>query len=205
MQESNNRFEILAKSWDSKPQRVKGAMSFASKVKELLPEDISAFHTLDYGCGTGLVSFCFSHDVKSIDGLDNSTSMVEVYNQKAKKIGLSNINGFVHNINEQDLQNQKYDLIVTNMTMHHIKNTQDFISKLSKALKPNGYLAIADLKTEDGNFHSDNTGVEHFGFDFNDIEQYYKNNNLKNINCNLFEKIDKPNNTYEVYYIIGQK
>ena len=200
-----NRFEILATSWDSKPQRVKGAMSFASKVKEFLPSDISSFDILDYGCGTGLVSFCFSDDVKSIEGLDNSKSMIEVYNEKSSKIGLSNINGFVHNINEENLQKEKYDLIVTNMTMHHIKNTSDFISKLTKSLKPNGYLAIADLKTEDGKFHSDNTGVEHFGFDFLKIEQYYKNNNLKNIKCDLFETINKPNNIYKVYYIIGQK
>jgi len=201
----NNRFEILAKSWDSKPQRVKGAMSFASKVKEFLPSDISSFDVLDYGCGTGLVSFCFSDDVKSIEGLDNSTSMIEVYNEKSNKIGMKNIKGFVHNINEQDLQKEKYDLIVTNMTMHHIKNTQDFISKLTYSLKPNGYLAIADLKTEDGKFHSDNTGVEHFGFEFDKITEYFKNNNLKNIKCDLFESINKPNNTYEVYYIIGEK
>ena len=200
-----DRFEILATSWDSKPQRVKGAMSFASKVKEFLPLDISSFDILDYGCGTGLVSFCFSNDVKSIEGLDNSKSMIEVYNEKSSKIGMKNINGFVHNINEENLQKEKYDLIVTNMTMHHIKNTQDFISKLTKSLKPNGYLAIADLETEDGKFHSDNTGVEHFGFNFSKIEQYYKNNNLKNIKCDLFETINKPNNTYKVYYIIGQK
>jgi len=200
-----DRFEILASSWDSKPQRVKGAMSFANKVKEFLPSDISNFDVLDYGCGTGLVSFCFSHDVKSIDGLDNSKSMIEVYNKKSSKIGMSNINGFVHNINEENLPKEKYDLIVTNMTMHHIKNTKDFISKLVYSLKPNGFLAIADLRTEDGNFHSDNTGVEHFGFEFDKIEEYYKNNNLKNIKCGLFETINKPNNTYEVYYIIGQK
>jgi len=201
----NNRFEKLATTWDSKPQRVKGAMSFANKVKEFLPKDISNFKILDYGCGTGLVSFCFSNDVKSIDGLDNSKSMIEVYNEKSNKIGMKNIQGFVHNINEQDLEKDKYDLIVTNMTMHHIKDPKDFITKLSASLKPNGYLAIADLKTEDGKFHSDNTGVEHFGFDFNKIEQYFKDNNLKNIKCDLFETINKPHNTYEVYYIIGQK
>ena len=200
-----DRFEILASSWDSKPQRVKGAMSFASKVKEFLPSDISSFNVLDYGCGTGLVSFCFSDDVKSIDGLDNSTSMIEVYNEKSNKIGMKNIKGFVHNINEQDLQKEKYDLIVTNMTMHHIKNTQDFISKLTYSLKPNGYLAIADLKIEDGKFHSDNTGVEHFGFEFDKVTEYFKNNNLQDIKYDLFESINKPNNTYEVYYIIGQK
>jgi len=200
-----DRFEKLAKSWDSKPARVKGALTFVDKIKEFLPKDLSSYDLLDYGCGTGLVSFGFASDVKSIEGLDNSKAMVDVYNEKASKIGMNNITAKLHNINNENLQKEKYDLIVTNMTMHHIKDTQDFIKKLSTSLKPNGYLCIADLKSEDGTFHSDNTGVEHFGFDTQLIYNYFVNSNLNNINLGLLESINKPSNTYEVFYIIAQK
>jgi len=201
----NNRFETLAKAWDSNPNRVQGAMTFVDKVKELLPKDLSAFDVLDYGCGTGLVSFGFANDVKSILGLDNAKAMVEVYNQKANTIGMKNIKGEIHNINDEDLKENKFDLIVTNMTMHHIKNTSEFIKKLTFALKDNGYLCIADLKTEDGTFHSDNTGVEHFGFNTDEIKTHFTNAGLKNIKLNLLEAIYKPQNDYEVFYIIAQK
>lgn len=200
-----NRFEILASSWDSKPARVQGALTFVDKIKEFLPKDISSYDVLDYGCGTGLVSFGFSSDVKSIIGLDNSNAMVEQYNKKAKKIGMKNISASIHNINNEDLKQNQFDLIVTNMTMHHIKNTQEFISKLSFSLKKGGYLCIADLKTEDGNFHSDNEGVEYFGFDTQLIYDYFVNSNLSDIKLDLLESINKPQNTYEVFYIIGKK
>jgi hypothetical protein len=32
-------------------------------------------------------------------------------------------------------------------------------------LKPGGRIALADLSIETGDFHPDNTGVQHFGFD----------------------------------------
>lgn len=201
----NNRFNNLAKMWDSKPARVQGAMKFVDKIKEFLPNDLSSFNVLDYGCGTGLVSFGFSYDANFILGLDNSVGMVEVYNKKSKQIALNNIKAEVHDINTQDLDENKFDLIVTNMTMHHIKNTKEFIEKLSFSLKKDGYLCIADLKTEDGSFHSDNTGVEHFGFDTNKIKSYFQSCNLKNIKLDLLESIHKANNTYEVFYIIAQK
>jgi len=201
----NNRFETLAKDWDCNPNRVQGAMTFVDKVKELLPNGLSKFDVLDYGCGTGLVSFGFSKDVNSILGLDNAKAMVEVYNQKANDIGMKNIKGEIHNINNEDLQKNKFDLIVTNMTMHHIKNTSEFIKKLTLSLKENGYLCIADLKTEDGTFHSDNTGVEHFGFNTDEIQTHFENAALKNIKIDLLEAIYKPQNDYEVFYIIAQK
>ena len=200
-----NRFDNLAKIWDSKPARVKGAMTFVDNIKKHLPYDISSFDVLDYGCGTGLVSFGFANEVTSIQGLDNSSSMVEVYNDKSSKIGLNNIKANIHDINTQDLQASSYDLIVTNMTMHHINNTKEFITKLSNSLKQNGYLCIADLKTEDGTFHSDNTGVMHFGFELQNIQNYFEQNNLKNIKIDLLETINKGDKSYEVFCIVAQK
>ena len=200
-----SKFNDLAKIWDSNPARVKGAMTFVDKLKKFLPKDLSSYDVLDYGCGTGLVSFGFANDVKSILGLDNSSGMVDVYNQKAKQIGMNNIKSEIHDINTQDLQENKFDLIVTNMTMHHIKDTKGFIQKLSNSLRPNGYLCIADLKTEDGTFHGDNTGVEYFGFDINEIKSYFEEVKLKDINLDLLESINKPHKTYDVFYVMAKK
>ncbi|VAY87451.1 S-adenosylmethionine-dependent methyltransferase [hydrothermal vent metagenome] len=200
-----SKFDKLAQAWDSHPTRVKGAMAFVSKIKEYLAKDLQSKILLDYGCGTGLVSFGFAQDVKSILGLDNSSNMVDIYNDKSTKIGLSNITAKLHDINTQALDINQFDIVATNMTMHHIKDTNNFISTLYNSLKEDGFLCIADLKIEDGTFHSDNTEVEHFGFDINKIKRYFKNANLKNIKVGLLEKIVKPNNSYEVFYAIGQK
>lgn len=202
---SQERFDTLAKAWDSKPERVAGAMTFVDKILESLPTDIKNFDILDYGCGSGLVSFGFANKVNSIKGLDNSTGMVEVYNDKANKIGLDNISGKFHDINKEVLDENSFDLVVTNMTMHHIKDTQMFISKLASSLKSSGKLFIADLVSEDGKFHSDNEGVEHFGFSMEEIKQLFVKCGLEDVSIEVLHTINKPHNDYDVFIVQGQK
>jgi len=199
------RFDDLAKAWDSKPERVAGAMVFVDKVKEHLKCDIKNFKVLDYGCGSGLVSFGFAGDVSFVEGLDYSFGMIEVYNEKAKQIGMDNIFGNIHDINKEDLSVNQYDIVVTNMTMHHINNIEDFIFKLAHSLKVGGKLFIADLYKEDGTFHSDNTDVVHFGFSEEEIYQAFLNVGLFNITIEKLHSIDKPDTSYDVFIAIGEK
>lgn len=202
---NKERFNALAKEWDSKPQRVEGAMVFVDKIIETINKDIKSFDLLDYGCGSGLVSFGFADKVNSIVGLDNSESMVGVYNDKAKRVNFSNIQSKLHDINKEHLPLEKFDLVATNMTMHHIKDIKMFVEKLTSSLKKDGHLFIADLKIEDGKFHSDNTGVEHFGFDTEHLISIFEDVGLSNITCEVLNKIDKPHNSYEVFIIKGVK
>lgn len=202
---NKERFNALAKQWDSKPARVEGAMTFVDKICQLLDKDIKNFDILDYGSGSGLVSFGFANKVNSILGLDNSESMVEVYNEKAKSINFDNIQSRLHDINKEELPKNSFDLIATNMTMHHIKDIRMFIEKLHFSLKEGGDIFIADLIKEDGRFHSDNTGVEHFGFDTEHLISIFNEVGLKNISCEILNKIEKPHNIYEVFILKGSK
>jgi 2-polyprenyl-3-methyl-5-hydroxy-6-metoxy-1,4-benzoquinol methylase len=72
-----------------------------------------------------------------------------------------------------DLENEelseKFDVIYTLMTLHHIKDIEKVIKKFSSMLKKNGILFIGDLEKEEGDFHKqENNHDVHFGFD----EQY---------------------------------
>jgi len=198
-----NRFDKLAKEWDSKPIRVQNAMGFVDKIKKYLNDDINDYEIIDYGCGSGLVSFVFASNVKKIDGYDNSKGMIEVYNKKAKKLGFKSINGILHDIEKKDLKYEQYDIAVSNMTMHHIDSMEEFILKLTKSLKPNGYLFIADLCKEDGTFHSDNEGVKHFGFEINDVKSAFKKVGLKQISVEIFQIINKPHKDFDIFFAFG--
>ena len=152
-----------------------------------------------------MISFGFADKVNSILGLDNSEAMVEVYNDKAKTINFNNIRSSLHDINKEELPQENFDLVVTNMTMNHIKDTAEFVKKLSSSLKDEGYLFIADLKLEDGTFHSDNTGVEHFGFETDSLVSIFKEAGLKDIQCELLHTIDKEHNSFDIFIIKGKK
>ncbi|MFO7568957.1 MAG: hypothetical protein R6W75_04090 [Smithellaceae bacterium] len=62
-----------------------------------------------------------------------------------------------------------YDLVVSSMTLHHIRNIDALLLQFHGVLKSCGLLALSDLEPDDGQFHTDNTGVFHFGFDRADL------------------------------------
>ena len=49
--------------------------------------------------------------------------------------------------------------------MHHVPDTAALFKQWYELLLPGGLVAAADLDTEDGSFHGDNTGVFHLGLD----------------------------------------
>ena len=63
---------------------------------------------------------------------------------------------------------QRFDLIVTSMTLHHVPDTDHILGVFRDLLNPGGYLCIADLDQEDGSFHGIEVDVHH-GFDRADL------------------------------------
>ena len=57
-----------------------------------------------------------------------------------------------------------FDLIYTLMVLHHVGDVETIIRKFRGLLNPGGYLAIADLYSEDGSFHGEGFSG-HMGFD----------------------------------------
>ena len=159
-----NRFDIEALTWDDLPRRVELAKAVVENIAPYLKGDE---RVLDVGCGTGLVGLNIAPFVKEVVGIDTSKKMVEKFNQKAKKLNLNAL-ALCKDIFEV---NEKFDVVISSMTIHHIKD----IKKLSnKLLEITNTVFIADLVKEDGTFHSrGNDDVEHFGFSKDELENYF--------------------------------
>ncbi|QKE28836.1 SAM-dependent methyltransferase [Arcobacter acticola] len=200
-----NRFDNVAKDWESKPSRVQIAKSSVDNIIEIV--DLKPdFKILDYGCGTGLVGFGLSNETNTVIGMDYSIGMVEKFNEKAQELGFTNISAIQHNINEQDLPQNEFDLIAISMTLHHIKDTEMFIQKAKSSLKNGGYLCINDLVSEDGTFHEEhkNDGVEHFGYDENELCSLIKNNGFELIEYKIVYTDHRNNKEYPIFQIIAK-
>lgn len=200
-----NRFDNVAADWESKPSRVQTAKSSVDNIKEII--DLKPdFKILDYGCGTGLIGFGLSTETNEVIGMDYSIGMVEKFNAKAKELGFTNISAVQHNINEQELPQDEFDLIAISMTLHHIKDTNMFIQKAKNALKTGGYLCINDLATEDGTFHDEhkNEGVEHFGYDKDELCNLIQNNNFEIIEYKIVYTDFRNNKQYPIFQVIAK-
>ena len=200
-----NRFDNVAQDWESKPSRVLIAKSSVDNIIETI--DLKPdFKILDYGCGTGLIGFGLSNETNTVIGMDYSIGMVEKFNSKAKELGFTNISAIQHNINEQKLPQNEFDLIAISMTLHHIKDTEMFIKKAKSSLKNGGHLCINDLVKEDGTFHDEhkNEGVEHFGYDKEELCNLIKNNGFEIIEYKIVYTDHRNNKDYPIFQIIAK-
>jgi 2-polyprenyl-3-methyl-5-hydroxy-6-metoxy-1,4-benzoquinol methylase len=90
--------------------------------------------------------------------------MLEVVDEKIAAQGVTNMTTLQLDLMADPAPTQRFDLIVTAMTLHHVPNTDRILSIFHDLLNSGGYLCIADLDQEDGSFHGPEIDVHH-GFD----------------------------------------
>jgi hypothetical protein len=78
------------------------------------------------------------------------------------------------------------------MTLHHIKNISTLLKQFYSILLPSGQLAIADLDLDDGEFHDNNDGVFHFGFNREELSLIFMDAGFRNIRTLQAAEIEKP-------------
>lgn len=159
-----NRFDKDALTWDDLPRRVELAKAVVKNIKPYMKPNYSV---LEFGCATGLVGINIAPYVNKLTGIDTSAEMINRFNEKASKLNI-NARGIVKNIFDIE---EKYDVIISSMTLHHIKD----IKKLSEKLyEISDKVFLADLLKEDGTFHTrGNEDVFHYGFSFDELEYYF--------------------------------
>jgi ubiquinone/menaquinone biosynthesis C-methylase UbiE len=157
-------FEKEAATWDNNPKRVKLAQDVAQAIIRAL-QPAPHMDALDFGCGTGLVTLELQPLVRSITGIDSSPGMLGVLQDKVKNQGLTNVRTRVVDFAKSEAIEGRFHLLVSSMTMHHVPDTAALLRLWFDLLLPGGLLGVADLDTEDGSFHGDNTGIFHLGFE----------------------------------------
>ncbi|MFZ5857695.1 MAG: class I SAM-dependent methyltransferase [Chloroflexota bacterium] len=163
-------FDERAKDWDSDPKKVERARAVAEAIRTALPisTDMTA---LEYGCGTGLLSFALQTDLGQITLADTSQGMLDVLGEKIAAAGVTNMHPVKLDLATDTVPAARFDLTYSLMTLHHIADVNDMLGKFNAILKPNGYLVAADLDKEDGTFHTDGTTDVHLGFDRDELRQ----------------------------------
>jgi ubiquinone/menaquinone biosynthesis C-methylase UbiE len=161
-----NCFDQEAASWDDKPARVQLARGVGEAImREAAPK--SDMTVLDYGCGTGLLGLYLLPHVAGVTGADNSSGMLEVLQGKIVRGGLEHMKTLRLDLEHDPVPGDRYDLIVTSMTLHHLADVEKTLRGFRRLLRPRGTLCLADLDTEPGTFHTAAAAVSvhHHGFD----------------------------------------
>lgn len=160
-----NEFDSKASEWDKNPMHRDRSEAIANEIKKLvtLKKDMTA---LEFGAGTGITSFLLKDFLKEITLMDNSQEMIKVINKKIKTAKVKNLKTLKFNLETDVYKEGKFDLIFTQMVLHHVNDIEKIIKMFRLLLNPNGHLVIADLYEEDGSFHGEGfTGHKGFNMD----------------------------------------
>lgn len=158
------RFDQGAAVWDENPSRAALARSIVNMAEPKIAK-FSSPRILDFGCGTGMCSIPLAHRASTLVAMDLSSRMLEKLREKAEGLDLQNIETVQHDLLATPLEGREFDVIITGMALHHVKNVPLLIERFRSLMAKDGVLLIADLDREDGSFHDDPVGVEHYGFD----------------------------------------
>jgi len=110
----------------------------------------SGEYILDIGCGTGLLSLKFLEAAEcTINGIDLSEDMLNIWKDKIEKLNLSNrVKIKLGNASNLEFEDSTFNIIASTVTLHHVKDKQPTLNKIYRLLKPKGRFIIGDLDVD---------------------------------------------------------
>jgi len=198
-----SEFDSRARDWDKDKMHLERSAAIAQMLRKMIPLS-SSMKALEMGAGTGILSFMLREELAEITLVDNSSEMVKVCEEKIEYHQTTHIKALWMDL-EQTNPGEKYDLIYSQMVLHHVTDVEALFQKFYTLLNPGGYIAIADLFTEDGSFHGPEVKV-HLGFDPEILAKQLEANGFKQLEFKTcFEVKRESGRKYPVFLLVGQK
>ena len=198
-----SEFDSRAREWDKDKMHLERSAAIAEMLKNMIPLS-SSMKALELGAGTGILSFMLRDELAEITLVDNSSEMIKVCEEKIEYHQTTHIKALWMDLEQTD-PGEKYDLIYSQMVLHHVTDVEAIFQKFHALLNPGGYLAIADLYTEDGSFHGPEVKV-HLGFDPEDLAKQLENKGFKQLKFeSCFEVKRESGQKYPVFLLVGRR
>ena len=178
-------FDNYAKTWDT-DERIDRAKIVANEISNSI-ESNRKYSAMEFGCGTGLVSFNIYDKFEKITLVDSSKGMIDILESKINKYKVNNMFPYHLDISSGSSIDMKFDVIYNSMVLHHVQDTEDIIKTFYELLNEDGYLCIVDLDEEDGSFHKNYPDYDgHNGFNQEALKNILINAKFKDIEAKTF-------------------
>ena len=128
---------------------------------------------------------------------------------KIESSKVKNLKAIFFNLENEEFNDGKFDLIFTQMVLHHVNDIDGIIKVFSQLLNSGSYLAIADLYKEDGSFHGEGFSG-HNGFNMDPLSDILRKNGFSDISHKPCFVIDREiseteSKQFEVFIMVAKK
>jgi ubiquinone/menaquinone biosynthesis C-methylase UbiE len=189
-------FDARAESWDD-AAKIKRAREVAATIRRAVALSRS-MKALEYGAGTGLLSFCLRDALGPITLADSSAGMRAVAERKIAAANASDMRVIDLDLTRDAVPAERYDLIFSMMTLHHVPDVPSVLAVFHSMLNPGGRLCHADLDAEDGSFHGPDVDVHH-GFERDTMRRWLAAAGFVDVSVDDCGAIDHGERRYTVF------
>jgi ubiquinone/menaquinone biosynthesis C-methylase UbiE len=203
-----SEFDQKAKEWDKNQMHIERTMAVAKQLIEMVAINPN-MKAMEFGTGTGLLSFYLKDLFSEITLMDSSLEMLKMAEQKMEPGDHLKFKALFFDLEKDDYKGDPFDIVYSQMVIHHIRDIKAIFRKFYHLLRPGGILAIADLYKEDGSFHDEVVDV-HPGFDPAKLKLILEEQDFNNITFNPCFIIRKENaakeiREYPVFLLMAKK
>jgi len=178
-------FDEYAKHWDT-DFRIKRAKTIAKEIEKVL-ERTENYIAMEFGCGTGLISFNLVDRFNKLTLVDSSKGMIDIVKAKIEQYEAKNIVGIELDLSKNETLDDRFDVIYSSMVLHHVQDIPQIINALKALMNVEGYLVIIDLNEEDGRFHNDFPDFDgHHGFNQENLKMILSDAGFADIESHTF-------------------
>ncbi len=120
------------------------ALSRVPSLDEILTNEAKVLE-LACGVGIGLVRMAQTYPEATVVGVDGDAHSVKLVTDRVKQAGLQKRISLIQSPLEDLDQQDQYDLVLINISMHECRDIQKVTRNVYQALKPGGYFVISDF------------------------------------------------------------
>ena len=164
-------FDDEAATWDT-PEKIERSREIAEAIASVVPLD-PRWTVLDFGCGTGQLTWHLADRVGAVTLVDTSEGMLAAAREQAKRRDSDR-----YTVRNLDLTGESLDhpvdLIISAMTLHHVPDTRSLVEGMHRTLRPGGWVALADLDADPENHFHDDDFDGHRGIDRDELARLCK-------------------------------
>jgi predicted TPR repeat methyltransferase len=136
--------------------------------------------------------------------VDTSSGMRAVMQDKIDSGAMPDARVWDLDLVTDPVPDERFELIVTAMTLHHIAELPPVLAKLADLLVDDGHLCIADLEHEDGSFHgADFHG--HHGFERSELTSMLEHAGFTDVSIEGCGRVERGTGTYPVFLATCRK
>lgn len=136
MDKSEKFWDKSANGYDKEEMKDKDVrIKILERTKRYLKKKDSV---LDYGCATGILANEIADNVEMVYGMDISSKMIQIAQNKASELNIQNVNYSHTTIFDENYKEGTFDVILGVYVLHLLEDMPKVLGRIHKLLKPGG-------------------------------------------------------------------